>query len=123
MFLLPCVKLSREVPRLYKIEILPVARKDMLDTVFYISTKLSNPKAASDLAEELTKKINSLAKRPYINPVYIPIRPLKHDYRKQIVKNYIVFYWVDEETETVTVARVIYSKRNYSVSSDFFLGH
>ena len=98
---------------MYNVEILPVARKDMLDTVSYISMQLSNPKAASDLSDELTKKINSLAKRPYINPAYVPIRPLKHDYRKLIVKNYIVFYWVDEETETVTVARVIYSKRNY----------
>ena len=98
---------------MYNVEILPVARKDMLDIVSYISMKLSNSKAASDLAEELIKKINSLAKRPYISPAYIPIRPLKHEYRKLIVKNYIVFYWVDEETETVTVARVIYGKRNY----------
>lgn len=99
---------------MYNVEILPVARKDMLETVSYISIQLANPKAASDLSDELTKKINSLARHPYINPPYIPIRPLKHDYRKLIVKNYIVFYWVDEETETVTVARVIYCKGNYN---------
>ena len=98
---------------MYHVEILPAAGKDMLDAVSYISRKLLNPKAATNLAEELTKKINALAKHPYINPAYIPIRPLKHEYRKLIVKNYIVFYWVDEETETVTVARVIYFKRNH----------
>ena len=30
-----------------------------------------------------------------------------------IVKNYLIFYWVDEENKTVTVARVIYSRRDY----------
>jgi hypothetical protein len=34
---------------------------------------------------------------PYSNPVYSPIKPLKHEYRKQLVKSYIMFYWVDEK--------------------------
>ena len=99
---------------MYKIEILPIARKDMIEIVSYISTKLFNPVAASNLAEEFTSKINSLTEHPYINPAYIPIRPLKHEYRKMQVKNYLIFYWISEETNVVTVARVIYSKRNYN---------
>ena len=99
---------------MYKVEILPVAQKDMINTVSYISIDLANPEAASKLADVFSKKINSLARHPYINPAYQPIRPLKHEYRKLTVKNYIVFYWVDEKTETVTVARIVYSKRNYN---------
>ena len=43
----------------------------------------------------------------------MPIRPLKHEYRKLRVRNYLVFYWVDEERKLVTVARMIYARRNY----------
>jgi plasmid stabilization system protein ParE len=31
-----------------------------------------------------------------------------------LVKNYFVFYWVDENEKTVTIARVIYARRNIS---------
>jgi plasmid stabilization system protein ParE len=47
-------------------------------------------------------------------PAYYPIRELGHDYRKLLVDNYIMFYWVDETRHCVTVARVIYAKSDYS---------
>ena len=50
---------------------------------------------------------------PYATPTYQPIRPLKHEYRKILVQNYLMFYWVDEEKKLVTVARVVYAKRDY----------
>ena len=41
------------------------------------------------------------------------IRPLTNEYRRLIVKNYTSFYYVDERTKVITVARVIYSKRDF----------
>lgn len=38
---------------MYKLEYLPVARKDMLEIVRYISRELQNPDAADRLAVEL----------------------------------------------------------------------
>lgn len=38
---------------MYKLEYLPVARKDMLEIVRYISRELQNPDAADRLAGEL----------------------------------------------------------------------
>lgn len=38
---------------------------------------------------------------------------LNHKYRKTVVENYLIFYWVDEPGKTVTVARGIYGKRDY----------
>ena len=38
---------------LYKLEYLPVARKDMIEIVRYISRELQNPDAADRLAVEL----------------------------------------------------------------------
>lgn len=98
---------------MYKLEYLPVARRDMIEIVRYISQELQNPTAADQLAMELIEAGDSIPKFPYANPAFIPIRPLKHEYRKLLVQNYFMFYWVDEGKKLVTVARVVYAKRDY----------
>lgn len=98
---------------MYKLEYLPIALDDMLGIVKYISGELKNPIAAKNLSEEFVKTAESLTEFPYSNPCYTPIKPLKHEYRKITIKNYIMFYWVDETDKTVTIARVIYGKRDY----------
>ena len=98
---------------MYKIAYLPLALHDLLSIVKYIKEKLHNPQAAEDLAEEIVAKIENLKDFPYANRVYLPLKELKQEYRRMVVKNYLIFYWVDEENKTVTVARVIYSRRDY----------
>ena len=98
---------------MYDLQYLPSARKDMVDVVRYISETLHNPTAAERLAVELIEAGDSILTFPYANPVHMPIRPLKHEYRKLRVRNYLMFYWVEEERKLVTVARVIYARRNY----------
>ncbi len=97
----------------YKLEYLPAARNDMLEIAKYISNELKNPGSAERIVTLLVGKSESLREMPYLNPQYIPIRPLEHEYRKAKVKNYLIFYWVDESEKKVTIARVIYSKRDY----------
>ena len=80
---------------MYNLEYLPVALQDMVAIVRYIS--------AGD----------SIPKFPYMNSSYTPIRPLKHEYRKVLVQNYFIFYWVDEEKKLITIARVVYAKSDY----------
>lgn len=87
----------------------------MIDIARYISRELNNPVAADRLALELIEAGDSIPAFPYANPAYIPIRPLKHEYRKLLVENYLMLYWVDEEKKRVTVARVIYAKRDYEL--------
>ena len=98
---------------MYDLQYLPSAHKDMVEAVRYISETLHNPAAAERLAEELIEAGDSILTFPYANPVHMPIRPLKHEYRKLRVHNYLMFYWVNEERKLVTVARVIYARRNY----------
>ena len=103
----------------YKLQYLPVARKDMIDIVQCISLKLSNPDAAYRIADEFVAKAKSLRDMPYTYPVYLPIRPLKQEFRKAVVRNYLMFYWVDEEEKLITVAKVVYVKRNYCCGQAF----
>lgn len=98
---------------LYNLEYLPVARRDILEIAKYISRKLENPMAAERLVTALTEKAEHLCEMPYLNPVYAPIRPLKYEYRKAKVNNYLMFYWVDEQEKTISIARVMYAKRDY----------
>ncbi len=98
---------------MFKLEYLPVARQDMIEIVRYISEELQNPMAADQLATELIEAGDSIPGFPYANPAFIPIRPLKHEYRRLLVQNYFMFYWVDEVKQLVTVARVVYARRDY----------
>ena len=74
---------------MYKLEYLPVARQDLIDIVRYISQELKNPEAADRLAMEMIAASEALLDFPYSCPAYLPIRPLKHEYRKLIVQNYL----------------------------------
>lgn len=98
---------------MYELEYLPSALKDMTEIIRYISRELNNPTAADNLAVEFTKSADRLKDFPYSNKLYTPIRPLKNEYRKCIVNNYIMFYSVNENKKTVTIYRVIYAKRDY----------
>lgn len=98
---------------MYTLEYLPIARRDMVDIAKYIGVKLANPTAAERLAEKMIESAEKLTDMPYKCPVYTPIKPLTHEYRKLIVQNYIMFYWVDEDKKFVTISRVVYSGRDY----------
>lgn len=102
---------------MYNLEYLPIAYRDMVDSVRYISKDLGNPSAAEQLIAKMEDAENRILQFPYANPIYPPIRPLKHEYRKLLVQNYFVLYWVDEAEKRITVARVLYARR----SPDHFL--
>ena len=99
----------------YAIEYLPAALEDLKEIVRYIARTLQNPKAAENLAHEIIKKVDLLADFPYSAPRYTPIKPLEYEYRKLLVKNYFAFYRIDEMKKTITVALIIYAKRNIAL--------
>lgn len=95
---------------MYKLEYLPSAIRDMTDAVSYVSGQLHNSQAAEVLMNAFLDAAQQIPSFPYSNPLYRPLRPLKQEYRKMVVGNYLVFYWVGESKQTVTVARVIYGR-------------
>ena len=84
-----------------------------LDGIFkYVAFTLQEPVVAVKLYEEITKSVRALEVMPLRNPIFdeTPWKNLR--LRKLIVKNYIVFYIVNETDETVTVVRIMYGGRN-----------
>lgn len=97
---------------MYKLSYLPLANRDIADAVNYIADELLAPKAALDLLDALDKSISRLKDFPYSCRVYQPVKPLEQEYRIIPVKNYAVFYTVDEKKKLVEITRVIYAKRD-----------
>ena len=95
----------------------PVAKEDMVEIVRYISKDLKKTAAKNTLSAALFVAMEAVTEFPYANAAYVPIRPLRFEYRKRMVKNYLMLYCVDEQ-KTITISRVIYAKRDY----DRFLG-
>lgn len=98
---------------MYTLEYLPIAKRDMSEIAEYVGVKLSNPTAADNLAEKMVAAAEALVDMPYKCGVYVSPRPLKFEYRKLLVGNYIMFYYIDEDKKIITIARVLYAKRDF----------
>ena len=98
---------------MYKLEYLPIAKQDMIEIVRYISKELRNPVAAEKLANEMIETAEKLVDFPYSKAAHITLKPLKHEYRRLVVKNYIMFYWVNEVEKSIVITRVIYARRDF----------
>ena len=97
---------------MYEIIYLPTARKQLEDIVDYIAVELAAPDAALDFIEEVGKATKSLAEMPYRHPIYHTSFALLEEVRWISVKNYNVFYNVNDELGSVTILRVFYNRRN-----------
>jgi len=98
---------------MYRLSYNPRAKKDIDKILKYIAEDLFNPTAAIKLASEMVDSAEKLKDFPYINPIYKSYSPLKHEYRKLIVKNYIMFYYINEKLKHISIARVLYAGMNY----------
>jgi toxin ParE1/3/4 len=93
---------------MYEIRYLPIARRDLIDIINYIMNHLKAPKAASNLLDEIEKSILLLGEFPFSCRVYQLSRNLKTEYRLLSVKNYAIFYVVEESK--IEIHRIIYAK-------------
>lgn len=96
---------------MHKLKYLSLAQKDLRDIISYIADKLKAPKAALDLVDDLDNSISRLQQFPYSCKLYQAMEPLESEYRMLPVKNYIVFYVVNEHE--VEIHRIIYAKMNF----------
>ena len=95
---------------MFKVEFLPSAEQDMLQITEYIAVELSNIDASKNLIRDLRKATDLLKTFPKAHPVYPTPKPLKRKYRRAVVKNYSMFYYIDGES--VKIKRVLYNRQN-----------
>lgn len=97
---------------LYKVQVTKYALAQMEEIKDYIANELLAPQAAYNLFSEMKKKISSLSTMPGRNPLVDVKKWKDQGIRKTIVKNFILYYWIDEEQQTVHITAVVYEKRN-----------
>jgi toxin ParE1/3/4 len=97
----------------YRVDISEPAENDLRDIVRYISAQLSAPMTALKMMEAMDEEIAGLALMPQKCPFVTDERLAMLGYRKLPVKNYIVFFTIDEKSEVVDVERILYAKRDW----------
>lgn len=96
----------------YEVQITKYAMAQMEEIRDYIANGLFAPQAACNLFSEMKRKVKSLESMPERNPLVDVKKWGEQGVRKTIVKNFIIYYWIDEERKTVYITAVVYAKRN-----------
>ena len=95
---------------MYEIKYLPVAIKDLKETVDYITIILCNKKAALDFIDALDHSVSRLHSFPYSCRLYQSQSLLDLEYRVLPVKNYLLFYVILDNV--VEIRRIVYARVN-----------
>ena len=98
--------------KIYTVRITRQAREHLRSIKKYITEELLAPEAARNTIALLKKEIQSLSKMPERIKL-TEEEPWRREGVHQIrVKNYYVYFWIDEDNNKVQVTSVIYVARN-----------
>lgn len=97
----------------FEIEFTDECNEEINEIYEYISNNLKENNAAKRLINEVTNKILNLANEPELYMKMGKSDRLRREYRRIVVKNYIVLYIIDFEKRKVYISHMIYGKRNY----------
>ncbi|MGI6587267.1 MAG: type II toxin-antitoxin system RelE/ParE family toxin [Peptococcia bacterium] len=97
----------------YRADVSEPAENDLRDIVSYIYAQLSAPMTALKMMNILEDAIASLADMPQKCSLVTDERLASMGYRKLVVKNYIIFFTIDEQSKTVDIERILYARRDW----------
>ncbi len=98
----------------YQIHITSTAEHDIMRAADYIQFPLRNPDAADNLLDAATEQIGSLADLPQKFCLVDDPVLASWGIRFAIINNYLAFYTIDEEKQTVIIVRFLYQKSNWT---------
>ncbi len=97
----------------YRIHISGTASDDIQQVLDYIEFQLMNPTAADALLAEVEKSIALLSDFPASNPMIQDPILCSWQLRFITIRNYLAFYVIDDDIQTVYIVRFLYGKRNW----------
>lgn len=95
----------------YQVQITKYAQRQIKDIARYVKVKLKNPDAATKLVDDLKTTILSLENMPHRIPLTDEEPWRSEGIHKMSVKNYLVYFWINEIKNMVYITAVIYSQR------------
>jgi plasmid stabilization system protein ParE len=79
----------------------------------YITEKLEAPRAAENLFDEIIIKLDYICETPFTRPLVQDRYLASLGIRSIKIKNYVLYFNVDEEKNTVNLVRFLYNKRDW----------
>ncbi len=96
----------------YKVKITEQAEVQLREILCYISNTLKEPDIAMSLFNEIQKNILSLDVMPK-RIALIDEEPWRsYGIHRMTVKNFLIYFWVNEDLKEVHITAVIYGKRD-----------
>ena len=96
----------------YSVIVTPDAEADLIELKSYITDVLLSRETAKNYIQALRKEIGSLAHMPARYKTLDDEPWHSKEIRRTIVKNFYVYYRIDENTKCVFILNVIYSRRD-----------
>ena len=100
------------MPEKYTVNITTQAQEQLKEMISYINCTLQAPGTAMKMLDTLEKEIASLAQFPNRVPLTEEEPWHSQGIHKLPVKNYLIYFWVDEEAKKVQVIGIIYGRRD-----------
>lgn len=96
----------------YEVEITSQAQEQLEEIVRYIAVELQAPKSALDLLGRLERSIASLDRFP-ARIALTEEEPWRgFGIHKMVVKNHLVYFWIDEAKRKVHITAVVCARRD-----------
>jgi len=98
----------------FRVEFSDQAADDLNEIIRYINDELFNPQAAERFYHAVSEKLELLREQPYIFPLYHDEKLSAEGFHFVVIGNYLMFYIIDDDTSVVSIARLLYGKRDIS---------
>jgi plasmid stabilization system protein ParE len=98
---------------LYRLKISKLYKEDTSSSYNYIKYKLEAPMAANNLKKEMKEQINKIKVNPRIRPLVKDEYLANLGYRLINVKNFMIFYIIDDDNKRIKIIRFLYGKRDW----------
>ena len=99
---------------MYEVIITPAAEEDYHEILRYLEDALHTHQAIAAFVERLAEVMEHLQTTPEMYEYSRETRLRAKGYRKFLVGNYVVLYLIDEEHQTVFLARIFHGSQHYA---------
>ena len=98
---------------MYDLRITELADADLDAIIKYISLELANPQATKSFLDKLEAAYQFLSENPRMYPFCEDRRLASKEYRKVLLKNYVLIYRIAEAEKRVYLLRFFYGAQDY----------
>jgi len=98
---------------MYRLSLSQAALNDINAALQYIRDVFKDPVAAENLISKIEKEFDLIKKLPFSRHLVIDAHLSSLGIRAALIKNYILFYFVDGKKKTVYIVRFLHSRRNW----------